>query len=269
MFAFQITASVGLPLIFLFVMVETAGVLPMSPGEVAAISGGIEAADHKLQLVWVIAVAASGAIVGDNIGYLIGRIGGRRLLERRGPFARQRRRTLELADPFFERHGGKAVFYGRWLPVLRVFASWFAGGTKMRWRVFFPWNALGGITWALSMVLLGYYVGAAAKTLISDIGTFGLVVIILCVIVAVVIHKRHKRRSQAEPVAQASGAGTTLTVAVEPGATGQAATAQATIASARIPTSQATQATPVIPKSAQATVVRPRRRPGEGAPPPE
>src|SRR5437868_3973064 len=110
-------------------MCETAGVLPMSPGEVAAISGGIEAADHRLALAWVIVAAASGAIVGDNIGYLIGRIGGRRLLEARGPFARQRRRTLEVADPFFAKHGGIAVFYGRWLPVLRVFASWFAGGT--------------------------------------------------------------------------------------------------------------------------------------------
>src|SRR5690349_13762337 len=115
-------------------MAETAGVLPMSPGEVAAISGGIEAADHHLALVSVILVAAAGAIVGDNIGYVIGRFGGRRILERRGPFARQRRRALEVADPFFAKHGGKAVFYGRWLPVLRVFASWFAGGTKMRYR---------------------------------------------------------------------------------------------------------------------------------------
>jgi membrane protein DedA with SNARE-associated domain len=192
-FAFEITQSIGLPLIFVLVMCETAGVLPMSPGEIAAISGGIEAADHKLQLLWVIVVAASGAIVGDNIGYVIGRVGGRRVLERRGPFARQRRRALEVAEPFFERHGAKAVFYGRWLPVLRVFASWFAGGAKMRWRAFVVWNALGGITWAFSMVLLGYYVGATAKSILSQVGGIGIIGMALAVAAVVIIRRRRSR----------------------------------------------------------------------------
>jgi len=257
--AFSITASVGLPLIFLFVALETAGVLPMSPGEIAVISGGIEAADHHLVLLWVIVVAACGAIVGDNIGYVIGRIGGRPLLEKGGPFAKQRRKALKIADPFFEKHGGKAVFYGRWLPVLRVFASWFAGGTKMKWRVFFVWNALGGITWALTMGLLGYFVGGTAKTLISDLGTFGMVAIVLAVIAFVVFRRWHNRRSEDRLTIQAETADGPAAV------TGPAAAVrpmvvpagQATMASPIIPPGQATMASPVVVPAGQATMASP------------
>jgi membrane protein DedA with SNARE-associated domain len=263
MFAFQITASIGLPLIFVLVMCETAGVLPMSPGEVAAISGGIEAADHKLTLAWVIVAAASGAIVGDNIGYLIGRIGGRRLLEARGPFARQRRRTLEVADPFFARHGGIAVFYGRWLPVLRVFASWFAGGTKMRWRLFVVWNALGGITWALSMVLLGYYVGTAAKSLMNDVGSLGMVLIIVSIVALVITRKVVKRRRARAAEAAADGE-QVLPLGGQPTVASPAVPepAQPTVAASVIPAGQRTVAS-LAPTAAQRTVARPRPGPDE------
>src|SRR5438034_2263252 len=126
---FSVAEDIGYPLIFLIVMLETGCGIPFAPGEIATITGGIAASDDRLQLGWVIVIAAAGAIIGDNIGYVIGRVGGRRLLEHpRGPFARQRRAVLGVADPFFERHGGKAVFWGRWLPMLRVYASWMAGG---------------------------------------------------------------------------------------------------------------------------------------------
>ena len=69
---------------------------------------------------------------------------------------RQRRAMIRIGDPFFERHGPKAVFLGRWLPVLRVFASWLAGANKMRWPVFAFWNTTGGICWAASVAVLGY-----------------------------------------------------------------------------------------------------------------
>ena len=97
----------------------------------------------------MIALAAAAAIVGDNIGYLIGRKGGRWLLERPGPLPPPAAgRCSATGEPFFERHGPKAVFFGRFVLGLRVWASWLAGATRMPWRSFVLWNALGGICWA-------------------------------------------------------------------------------------------------------------------------
>ncbi|HEV7585435.1 MAG TPA: DedA family protein, partial [Solirubrobacteraceae bacterium] len=124
----------GYPLLFVIVMGESSGV-PV-PGETALITASILASKGKLQIELVIALAAAGAIIGDNIGYLIGRKGGRWLLERPGRFERQRHQVLETGEPFFERHGSKAVFFGRFILGLRVWASWLAGATRMHWRSF-------------------------------------------------------------------------------------------------------------------------------------
>jgi membrane-associated protein len=190
-----VAENIGYPLIFLIVMIETGCGIPFAPGEIATVTGGIAASDDKLQIEAVIAVAAAGAIVGDNIGYVIGRLGGRRLLESpRGPFVRQRRAVLAVGDPFFERHGGKAVFWGRWLPVLRVYASWMAGGSRMPWRTFVFWNALGGICWATSIGLAGYLGGSAAKRVIEDLGAYGFILVPIGLIAGYLFHRRHQRR---------------------------------------------------------------------------
>ena len=144
----------GYPLLFVLVMAESSGV-PI-PGETALITAAVLASGGKLKIELVIPLAAAAAIVGDNIGYLIGRKGGRWLLERPGRFQRQRLDVLETGEPFFERHGPKAVFFGRFILGLRVWASWLAGATRMRWRSFFLWNALGGICWASAIGLLAY-----------------------------------------------------------------------------------------------------------------
>src|SRR6202521_5171755 len=115
-------------------MAESSGV-PI-PGETAVITAAVPASRGKLQIEWVIPLAAAGAIVGDNIGYLIGRKGGRWLLEGPGRFRPQAARGLAGGEPFFERHGPKAVFFGRFLFGLRVWASWLAGATRMHWRSF-------------------------------------------------------------------------------------------------------------------------------------
>src|SRR5580692_7072374 len=114
----------GYPLIIALVMAESSGV-PV-PGETALIVGGAFASQGKLQIELVILAAALGAIVGDNIGYYIGHRGGRWLLLRPGPFHPQRLRVLEMGEPFFERHGPKAVFFGRFILGLRTWASWLA-----------------------------------------------------------------------------------------------------------------------------------------------
>jgi membrane protein DedA with SNARE-associated domain len=212
---FSVAASIGLPLIFLFVMIETGCGIPFAPGEIAVLTGGIAAADHKLSIVAVIAVGAAGAIVGDNIGYLIGRNGGRRLLESdRGPFVAQRQGALRFGDPFFERHGAKAVFYGRWLPVLRVFASWLAGGAKMRWPVFVFWNAAGGISWAISVGLLGYFGGSGAKAIVNGVSSYGAIALIAGLVALTLLYRVRKRRTTTSTADQPRSE--SLTARIEP-----------------------------------------------------
>lgn len=193
--AIDVASDIGYPLIFLFVMLETGCGIPFAPGELATLSGGIAAAEGKLELGWVIAVAAAGAIVGDNIGYGIGRAGGRRLLERPGWFANQRRQVLTIAEPFFERHGPKTVFIGRWMPFLRVYASWLAGASRMKWTTFMAWNAFGGIVWAASMGVLGYFGGAAAAKVIEDSGKYGPLFVVAVAIVVFLMYRRQQHRA--------------------------------------------------------------------------
>src|SRR5436190_1044103 len=162
----------GYPLLFLLVMAESSGV-PV-PGETALITAAVLASRGKLEIELVIAVAATAAIVGDNIGYLVSRKGGRWLLERPGRLEHQRREVLRVGEPFFERHGAKAVFFGRFLLGLRVWASWLAGATRMPWRSFFFWNAAGGICWATLVGLIAYFLGESATNALETFGIYGL-----------------------------------------------------------------------------------------------
>ena len=170
----NIAGNIGLPALGGLVGAESMGV-PL-PGETGLILMGIAASQHKVSIVAVIAVAAAAAILGDNIGFFfIGRKGGRRLLERPGLFERERRRALEIGDPFFERHGAKAVFLGRWITGLRTWASWLAGASEMHWRTFLVWNAAGGILWATTVGLASYYAGDTAKRVIDAVGVYALI----------------------------------------------------------------------------------------------
>jgi membrane protein DedA with SNARE-associated domain len=199
----HLISTAGYPLLFLIVMGESSG-LPI-PGETGLIAAAVLASQGKLDIVLVIVLAGAGAIVGDNIGYLIGRKGGRWLLERPGPFHTQRQNVLIIGEPFFERHGPKAVFFGRFLLGLRVWASWLAGATRMHWRSFVVWNALGGITWATGVGLLAYYLGHSASNAIQAFGIYGLVAVAVAVVSTFIAHRRHRRRmAQAgEPSPQA------------------------------------------------------------------
>jgi membrane-associated protein len=181
----------GYPLLFLIVMGESSGV-PV-PGETALITASVLAGRGKLQIELVIVLAAAAAIVGDNIGYLIGRKGGRWLLERPGRFYRQRRQVLATGEPFFERHGPKAVFFGRFILGLRVWASWLAGATRMPWRSFLLWNALGGICWATIIGLLSYYLGHAAGDVVKTFGLYGLAAAFVAIGTALFAHRRNRR----------------------------------------------------------------------------
>jgi len=158
-------------------MAEAGGV-PV-PGETALIAGGVLAGKGKLDVEVVIAVAAVAAIVGDNIGYAVARHAGRPLLERPGFLGRHRRRVITTFEPFFERHGAKAVFLGRWILGLRVWASWLAGITRMEWRSFVFWNAAGGISWAVTVGIAAYAIGDRADSILRTVAGVGLALALL------------------------------------------------------------------------------------------
>ncbi len=189
---FSVASNVGYPALVLLVMAESGGI-PL-PGETALLTAGVLASSGKLSIVLVIVFAALGAIVGDNIGYMIGRVGGRYLLTRPGPFMKSRQNVLRVGEPFFAKHGPKAVFFGRFIIGLRTWASWLAGATKMHWALFAAWNALGGIVWATLVGLLAYYVGRSVESAVKDIGLYALPALaILGIGVAVAHHRLGKR----------------------------------------------------------------------------
>jgi membrane-associated protein len=191
----HLIAVAGYPLVFLLVMSESSG-LPI-PGETALIAAAVLASQGKLSIELVIPIAAAAAIIGDNIGYAIGRKGGRWLLQRPGPFLERRRQVLITGEPFFERHGPKAVFFGRFILGLRVWASWLAGATRMRWRSFVLWNALGGIIWATAIGLLAYHLGRSAGNAVEAFGLYGLAALLLAIGSAFYMHRRSVRRASA------------------------------------------------------------------------
>jgi membrane protein DedA with SNARE-associated domain len=174
--------SHGLPLLFAVVLLESFG-FPL-PGETALIAFGVLASQGHYSIVVVIAVAAAGAIVGDNLGYsLIGRLGGRRLFERWGPLRRRADRILPPTEELMRKHGGKVVFFGRFVTILRYTAAWVAGISGMPWRKFLFWNAAGGICWATLVGLVAYYAGGAAADAIQRYGIYAAVVVAGAVLV--------------------------------------------------------------------------------------
>ncbi|HKG65387.1 MAG TPA: DedA family protein [Solirubrobacteraceae bacterium] len=164
----DLPANVGYAAVFALIAVETMGI-PV-PGETALIGAALLAHDGQMSIVVLVALAAAAAIIGDNAGFAIGRKGGRRLFARPGPFHHHRLKVLEHGEPFFARHGPKAVFLGRWVSGLRIASAWLAGMNRMEWPTFLFWNALGGIAWAASIGLGVYFLGHVAEEVISTAG---------------------------------------------------------------------------------------------------
>jgi membrane protein DedA with SNARE-associated domain len=178
----------GLPLLFVVVMLESFGI-PL-PGETALIFFGVLASKGSYSVEAVIAVAAAAAIVGDNLGYwVIGRIGGRALFRRNRLVKRWSDRVLPRAERIMNRHGGKTVFFGRFVAVLRFTAAWVAGLGRMPWWRFLFWNASGGIVWATAVGLIAFYGGKAAADAITKYGIYAAAVVVALLIVgAVLVH---------------------------------------------------------------------------------
>jgi membrane protein DedA with SNARE-associated domain len=202
LFGIHVPAHLGYAAVGLFVFTESMGI--PSPGETAIIAGAVLASQGDLSIVLVILIAIAGAVIGDNVGFLIGRHGGRKLLERPGWGYERRMRLLAYGDRFFARHGPKAVFLGRWMALVRVTAAWMAGASGMPMRTFFVWNLLGGITWATTVGVLGYALGHAGGDVISKVGIVGAVIAAVAVIAFLIWNRRRERShlaaTETEPV---------------------------------------------------------------------
>jgi len=183
--------------VFVFVAIESTGI-PF-PGEtmllVAAIYAGTT---HHLSILLVIVAAASGAILGDNLGFIIGRVGGYRLLRRYGRYIRLDERKLKLGQYLSMKHGGKVVFFGRFVAVLRAWAAFLAGTNRMRWPGFLFFNALGGIVWATLFGLGGYYLGNSIHRLTGPVAIASIVLATLCIIAFLIFVRHNEQRLEAE-----------------------------------------------------------------------
>jgi membrane protein DedA with SNARE-associated domain len=204
---YHVPANLGYGILFGLILIESSGA-PV-PGETSLIAAGVLASTGHLSLPVVFAVAISAAIIGDNLGYLVGRRAGNRLLTRPGRWEEQRLRFLDEGEHFFSRHGGKTVFFGRWLPVLRFTAALLAGVNEMPWRRFFVFNALGGASWVLTVGSAAYLLGSSASSLFEAIGLAGLLALVLAVAGHIAWRRsqrgREPRAPRPRPAAHESG----------------------------------------------------------------
>lgn len=181
----------GYAVVFVGVFLENAG-LPV-PGETALLAGAALSRSGALFLPWVVATAVAGAILGDNVGFMIGRRGGRALVERFGPRVGLTPARLGQFDAFFDRHGAKTVFIARFVTGLRVFGAVLAGTSGLPWGRFLVYNATGAIAWAMTFGAVGYFLAYSWEALEEWIGRGGLALLAAVAVIAVVAALRRRR----------------------------------------------------------------------------
>ncbi|MST34674.1 DedA family protein, partial [Acidimicrobiaceae bacterium USS-CC1] len=191
----------GYAAVFVLVGAESLGV-PL-PGETILIAAAIYAGStHRLSVWLIFAVAAAAAILGDNIGFWIGDRGGYRLLHRYGRYIRVKDKEIKVGRLVFDRHGGKVVFFGRFVSLLRTYAAFLAGTLKMRWRRFLPYNAAGGIVWAALYSFVPYAVGNAIKHTSHTIAIVLGIAAVVVIVAAIFLVRR--KAAQLEAAAEAA-----------------------------------------------------------------
>jgi membrane protein DedA with SNARE-associated domain len=192
----RFVAAYGYWAVFCLVALESSG-LPL-PGEATLIAAALYAGTtHEIGIAMVIVAAACGAVLGDNIGYWVGRTVGLRLLLRYGPYVRLTEARLKLGRYLFLRHGGKIVFFGRFVAVLRALAALLAGANRMGWRRFLVFNAAGGLAWAALYGGASFLFGEAVHRLAGPIGIATLMLGIIVIVVSWFAFRRHEKRLEA------------------------------------------------------------------------
>ena len=185
----HLITSLGYWAVFLLVAAESLGV-PL-PGETALVVAGAYAGrTHHLNPWIIFAVASAAAIIGDNIGFWIGDKGGYRLAKRYGRRVRLDERKLKVGRYIFDRHGTKVVFFGRFVSILRTYAAFLAGTSRMRWRLFLPANAAGGILWSGIYTFSAYKAGTTIRHLSGRIDlVLGVVAVVIIVALLLVVRR--------------------------------------------------------------------------------
>lgn len=191
----------GYPGVAVSVLLESAGI-PV-PGEAGLFAASFAAAHGLLALPAVIGTGAAAAVLGDNLGYWLGRRFGRDFLERHGHWLFLNHERLHRMDVFFDRHGPPAVVLARFITGVRVAAAYSAGMARMRWWEFFTYNVLGGIAWATTVSLSGYALGKGSKWLFELTGTWIPAIALLTLVLAIAYwlwrRRSRKHRDPAKP----------------------------------------------------------------------
>ena len=165
------------------------------PGETAALLGGVAARLGHVSLTEVAAAVVVAAIVGDTVGYEIGRHVGPRMLS--WPVLDKRRKRLDDAQDFLARRGGSAVFLGRWVAFFRAVMPALAGASRMRYPKFLAWNATGGLLWGVAVVVAGYLAGASYRRVEHYLGTGAALVVAVIAVVVVIVWRVRRHRAEA------------------------------------------------------------------------
>lgn len=181
----QLISGGGLILITLIIFAESGLLIGFFlPGDTLLFGAGLAASQGKLPLILLIISTALAAIIGDNVGYSIGRRAGPRLFKQKDGLL-FRTEYLEQAEKFYESHGGKTIVLARFTPIIRTFAPVVAGAGKMDRRRFTIYNIFGGLLWTISMTLLGYFIGSKIPHLDKYIELVLLGVVVLSIGLAV------------------------------------------------------------------------------------
>ena len=193
----HVIAAYGYWAVLAFVAIESTGI-PV-PGETMLLAAAVYAgATHHLQIPFIIAAAAVGAILGDNLGFWVGREGGYRLLRRYGHVVHLDDAKLKLGQYLFRRHGGKVVFFGRFVALLRAWAAFLAGVNRMPWPQFLAYNASGGILWATLYGMGAYLLGDQIHRFTGTVGKVLAVLTVFVILAALIFLKRNERRLEEE-----------------------------------------------------------------------
>ena len=194
----------GYTLVAVIVALESMG-LPL-PGETTLVTAAIYAGTtHQLSIASIIAAAIVGAIAGDNIGYAVGRRWGYRLLVRYSRLLRMTPRRIALGQFLFARHGGKVVFFGRFIALLRALAAVLAGINRMPWRRFLFFNASGAVVWVTSYGLAGYVLGAQIERMRGPLAMVGVLIAVTAVVAFFRFVRRHEMALEEEAGLEAGG----------------------------------------------------------------
>jgi membrane protein DedA with SNARE-associated domain len=168
------------------------------PGETLAVIGGVTASLGHTSFGWMLALVCLAAVVGDSVGYEVGRVAGPRVMSL--PVLDRRRPQLDRAQAFLRRRGGAAVFLGRWTAFFRAVMPALAGMSRMHYPKFLLWNAIGGVTWGTAVVLVGYLAGRSYARVETWFGRGTATLAVLFVVAAIVVWQvRRRRRENAEP----------------------------------------------------------------------